>query len=95
MIGHFLLFGLAFGALLPIRAMVMGAWYSGPIYGRIMGTQWTAVVLVGASGPVLVGVLRETTGEYRASFVVLAALFAVAAVAVMASDRADGAQALE
>jgi MFS family permease len=91
MIGHFLLFGLAFGALLPIRAMVMGSWYSGPIYGKIMGTQWTAVVLVGASGPVLVAVLREATGEYRASFVVLAAFFVVAAVAVMASDRADGA----
>ena len=95
MISHFLLFGLSFGALLPIRAMVMGGWYSGPIYGRIMGTQWTAVVLVGASGPVLVGVLREVTGEYRVSFVVLAALFVVAAIAVMASDRADGAQALE
>ncbi len=27
MVGHFLLFGLAFGALLPMRAMVMGGWY--------------------------------------------------------------------
>ena len=91
MIGHFLLFGLAFGALLPMRAMVMGGWYSGPIYGRIMGTQWTAVVLVGASGPVIVAVLREATGEYRASFVVLAALFVAAAVAVVASGRAAAA----
>jgi MFS family permease len=89
MIGHFLLFGLAFGALLPMRAMVMGGWYSGPIYGRIMGTQWTAVVLVGASGPVLVAVLRDATGGYQTSFVVLAALFVVAAVAIVASYRAD------
>ena len=58
MIGHFFLFGLAFGALLPLRAMVMDGWYSGPSYGRIMGTQWTGVVLVAATGPVLVGVLR-------------------------------------
>ena len=89
MIGHFLLFGLAFGALLPMRAMVMGSWYSGPIYGRIMGTQWTAVVLVGASGPVLVGVLRDTTGAYQASFVVLAALFVVSAGLIVASGRAS------
>ena len=89
MVGHFLLFGLAFGALLPMRAMVMGSWYSGPIYGRIMGTQWTAVVLVGASGPVLVGVLRDTTGAYQASFVVLAALFVVSAGLIVASGRAS------
>jgi MFS family permease len=88
MIGHFVLFGLAFGALLPMRAMVMGGWYSGPIYGRIMGTQWTAVVLVGATGPVLVGVLRDATGGYRASFIVLAALFMASAGAIVASGRA-------
>jgi cyanate permease len=72
-----------------MRAMVMGGWYSGPIYGRIMGTQWTAVVLVGASGPVLVAVLRDATGGYQTSFVVLAAFFVVAAVAIVASYRAD------
>lgn len=88
MVAHFLLFGLAFGALLPMRAMVMGGWYSGPVYGRIMGTQWTAVVLVGASGPVLVAVLRDTTGGYQASFIVLAALFVVSAGAILASGRA-------
>jgi len=58
-----------FGALLPLRAMVMGDWFSGPMYGRIVGTQWTAVVLVAAAGPVLVGTLRDTTGGYRAPFV--------------------------
>ena len=89
MVAHFLLFGLAFGALLPMRAMVMGGWYSGPIYGRIMGTQWTAVVLVGASGPVIVAVVRNATGAYQASFVVLAALFMVSAGAIVASGRAD------
>jgi MFS family permease len=89
MVAHFLLFGLAFGALLPMRAMVMGGWYSGPIYGRIMGTQWTAVVLVGASGPVIVAVVRDATGAYQASFVVLAALFMVSAGAIVASGRAD------
>jgi MFS family permease len=91
MVGHFLLFGLAFGALLPMRAMVMGGWYSGPVYGRIMGTQWSAVVLVGAGGPVLVGVLRDATGGYQASFIVLAAFFVVSAGAIVASGRASSA----
>jgi MFS family permease len=89
MIGHFFLFGLAFGALLPLRAMVMGSWYSGPTYGRIMGTQWTAVVLVSATGPLLVGVLRDTTGGYQVSFVLLAMSYLAAAVLIVASGRTE------
>jgi MFS family permease len=87
MIGHFFLFGLAFGALLPLRAMVMGDWFSGPAYGRIMGTQWTGVVLVSATGPVLVGVLRDTTGGYQASFALLAMFYVAAAAVIVASGR--------
>lgn len=89
MIGHFFLFGLAFGALLPLRAMVMGRWFSGPTYGRIMGTQWTAVVLVSAAGPLLVGVLRDTTGGYQVSFVLLAMFYLAAAVLIVASGRTE------
>jgi MFS family permease len=85
MIGHFFLFGLAFGALLPLRAMVMGGWFSGPTYGRIMGTQWTGVVLVAASGPLLVGVMRDITGGYAASFVVLTLFYLIAAAVIVAS----------
>lgn len=87
MISHFFLFGLAFGALLPLRAMVMGDWFSGPSYGRIMGAQWTGVVLVAATGPVLVGVLRDATGGYRVSMVILSALYVAAAAAIILSGR--------
>lgn len=87
MIGHFFLFGLAFGALLPLRAMVMGNWFSGPSYGRIMGTQWTAVVLVAATGPVLVGVLRDATGSYQTSTLILVVLYVMAAATIILSGR--------
>ncbi len=87
MVGHFFLFGLAFGALLPLRAMVMGGWFSGPSYGRIMGTQWTGVVLVAATGPILVGVLRDMTGGYRVSTVILTVLYLIAAATIVLSGR--------
>jgi MFS family permease len=87
MVGHFFLFGLAFGALFPLRSMVMSNWYSGPAFGATMGTQWSAVVLVAATGPVLVGVLRDQTGGYEASFLVLAALYLAAAAVIAASGR--------
>lgn len=80
MVGHFVVFGLAFGALLPLRAMIMADWYSGSEYGRIMGTQWTAVGLAGAAGPVVVGVMRDHSGGYVMPVAVLGAAFGLALV---------------
>lgn len=85
MTGHFVFFGLGFGALLPLRAMVMANWYGGPDYGRIMGAQWTAVGLAGAAGPVVVGVLRDQTGGYGLAAGALAAIYvAVAGLVLLA-----------
>lgn len=91
MIGHFLLFGLGFGALLPLRAMAMADWYSGPDYGRIMGVQWTAVGIAGAAGPVLVGVLRDETGGYGLPTSLLAGVYLTVVVLILlsGSERAD------
>lgn len=69
--GHFTLFGLAFGAVLPLRAMTMAGWYSGPRYGATMGTQWTITTIVGALGPAAVGLLRDTTAGYESAVVML------------------------
>ncbi len=91
MIGHFTLFGLGFGALLPLRAMTMADWYSGPDYGRIMGVQWTAVGVAGAAGPVLVGVLRDESGGYELPTAVLAGVYlaVVALILLSGSERVD------
>jgi len=67
--------------------MVMGGWFSGPTYGRIMGAQWTGVVLVAASGPLLVGVVRDSTGGYGVSFAVLSVFFLVASGVILASGH--------
>jgi MFS family permease len=85
--GHFTLFGLSFGAVLPLRAMVMGAWFSGPSYGRTMGAQWAVASLLGSVGPALVGVLHDTTGGYRVPVAVIGVLLATATVLVFTSGR--------
>jgi MFS family permease len=61
---HFFLFGIAFGAVLPVRASIMGGWYAGGSYGRIMGSQWMVVSVAGALGPAAVGALRDVTDGY-------------------------------
>lgn len=83
--GHFIVFGLAFGAVLPVRAMVMAEWFSGAGYGRTMGAQWAVVSVVGASGPAVVGILHDATGGYRIPMTVVTFLVAGAAVLAFAS----------
>lgn len=84
--GHFVLFGLAFGTLLPLRAMAMADWYSGPRYGRIMGVQWTAIALAGAAGPAVVGVLRDRTSGYGLPMTVLASIYLIVAALILACN---------
>ena len=85
MAGHFTIFGLSFGAVLPLRAMVMADWFSGPGYGRTMGVQWAIASLAGAAGPAVVGVLHDATDGYRLPMSLTTLLLAGAAVLAAAS----------
>jgi len=76
---HFITFGITFGALLPIRAVVMARWYSGPAYGRVMGAQWSAAAVAGGLMPAVVGALRDAVGGYGPAMLAVTGLFAAAA----------------
>jgi MFS family permease len=89
MAGHFVLFGLAFGAFLPLRAMTMSEWFSGSGYGATMGSQWTVVTILGALGPVTTGLLRDVTGDYTAAILALGIALAVAVVLLLVVSRLD------
>lgn len=87
MIIHFLAFGLVFGAILPMRAAVMGNWYSGPDFGRIMGIQWTAAAFTGAAAPALAGFSRDATGTYSPAIAIAIGALLMAALLVLGADR--------
>lgn len=86
--GHFVLFGLFFGALAPMRAVVMGAWFSGPSYGRIMGAQWTAAALLAAGAPAVVGAGRDFYGGYDLPMLGVGVVLVAAALLTLAAGRA-------
>jgi cyanate permease len=88
MIGHFALFGLVFGAVLPLRAMTMATWFSGPRYGVTMGSQWMVTTILGATGPAALGLLRDNSGDYRSAVLLLLSAFVVGAGLLAAAARA-------
>jgi MFS family permease len=72
------LFGVAFGAVLPMRAVVMSRHFGGELYGRLMGLQYAMLALAIAGGPALAGALRDLTGTYSAPWLGAAAMFVLA-----------------
>jgi MFS family permease len=84
---HFFVFGLAFGAMLPIRASIMGEWYADESYGQVMGSQWMVVSVAGALGPAVVGMVRDATDGYGVPMVLVTAGLVVAAGLTVVSDR--------
>lgn len=78
------LFGVAFGSVLPLRALVMSRRFGGVVYGRLMGLQQTGLALAMAAGPFAAGALRDATGSYFAPWLGAVVLFVTAVPAILA-----------
>lgn len=87
MVASFALFGLVFGAALPLRAIVMGEWTATAVFGSIMGVQAALIALGRAGLPALTGGLHDLTGGYATAMTVLTCLLVAAAVLVALSPR--------
>ena len=76
-------FGFGLGALLTLLPIAWADYFGRTHFGAIRGIALSAQVLAQAAGPLLSGVLRDITGNYRLalqSFAALAALSIVAAL---------------
>jgi MFS family permease len=83
------LFGVAFGSVLPLRALVMSRRFGGALYGRLMGLQQTGLALAMAVGPFAAGALRDATGSYHVPWLGAVALFVAAVPAILAVRAAS------
>jgi MFS family permease len=83
----FVLFGLVFGAALPLRAVVMGEWVATAVFGTVMGLQ-AAVIAGGRAGvTAAAGGMHDALDGYGLVMALLTALLAAAAVMVSVSGR--------
>jgi predicted MFS family arabinose efflux permease len=80
MVAHFVFFGLFFGFSLPMRAVIMNDWYSGPGFGSVMGKQWSIAAVVGGLTPWAIGAARDALGSYTIPLIVLTIAVALAGV---------------
>ena len=81
------LFGLSFGAVLPMRAVIMGHHFGGPLYGRLMGLQFALLGLATAGGPFAAGVLRDASGSYALLPPAVIVMLLLAIPAILIAER--------
>ncbi len=65
-------FGLVFGAVYPLRALVMSERFAGPYFGRVIGLQALFVAVARAAGPVAVSAFGTDSDGYHLAFTVAA-----------------------
>ena len=77
----FVLFhGLAWGVRGPIQSAMRADYFGATSFGKIMGFSSMIVMMGMVAGPVVAGVLRDRTGDYRLGFIILAAIAALGSV---------------
>lgn len=84
---YIVLFGTVFGAVLPMRAVIMSRHFSGPLYGRLMGLQQAILALAIAGGPFLAGALRDSSGSYAVPWIASTMMFTMAVPVILAVRR--------
>lgn len=81
------LFGAGYGGFIALQHTTVMSVFGMDAYGRAMGTIQGIVILPGVFGPVLMGSVRDATGNYTLAFWLVAGLFVIAGVLLAAVDR--------
>src|SRR5207302_11331425 len=80
-------YGTAFGAVSPLRASVLADHFGRLSYGAITSVQGVPAGIFSGLGPFLAGLLYDLLGGYSLAFLLTAAVFLAASVAVFATPR--------
>jgi MFS family permease len=80
-------FGVVFGAVYPLRALVASERFAGPYFGRVIGLQALTVALGRAAGPATIAAIGTDRAAYETGFRLAAAVLVVAAIVTWLSMR--------
>ena len=80
-------FGLVFGAVYPLRALVMSERFAGPYFGRVIGLQALFVAIARAAGPVAVSAFGTDSEGYELAFTVAAVVLVLTGIVTWAIMR--------
>jgi predicted MFS family arabinose efflux permease len=83
-VAYIIAFGVAYGAMAPLRGALIASFYGRRAYGTIIAAQGVALALAGAAGPAALGAVADRAGYGTALWSAVAVLVVGAAVALLA-----------
>ena len=83
-VAYIIAFGVAYGAMAPLRGALIASFYGRRAYGTIIAAQGVALALAGAAGPAALGAVADRAGYGTALWLAVAVLVVGAAVALLA-----------
>jgi MFS family permease len=69
-------------AVTSVMGPIVAEIFEGPHYGAIFGCITVALIIGGAAGPWMAGIIHDHSGSYRSAFILIIALCAVSAAAI-------------
>jgi sugar phosphate permease len=81
------IFGFGIGGVLTLLPVAWADYFGRANFGAIRGLALSAQVLAQAAGPLVAGILRDLTGDYRVAFSAFVAIALVAAAVALAARR--------
>jgi MFS family permease len=85
-LAYIIAFGVAYGAMAPLRGALIASLYGRRAYGTIIAAQGVALAVAGAAGPAALGAVADHAGYGAALWSAVAALVLGAAVASIAAQ---------
>lgn len=83
------IFGFGLGGVLTLLPVAWADYFGRANFGAIRGIALSAQVLAQAAGPLIAGILRDLTGDYRAALYCFAVLALLSAAVALAARRPD------
>ncbi len=84
---YVVIFGAVFGAVYPLRALVVSERFAGPYFGRLIGVQALFITFGRAAGPVAMGAFGTDQHSYAIGFQVAAAVLFLSALTIWFAAR--------
>jgi len=84
---YVIIFGAVFGAVYPLRALVVSERFAGPYFGRLIGVQALFITFGRAGGPVVMGAFGTDQRSYAIGFQVASVVLFVSAVTIWFAAR--------
>lgn len=81
------IFGLGFGGTIPISEFLWAHYFGRRHLGAVRSVGMPFTILFGSGGPIGIALYFDAVGSYGGAFVALAAMYAIAGLAILASRR--------